>query len=190
MNSYNKPVQSNLIQQALISSKPVKDTFTKSVQTSDGNFDKDYEGIKIERKSFGTIKKTGQEAVLYTITNKNGASVDLSTFGATITSIKVPDKNGRIKDVTQGYNSVTPYEQAPVGHAGGTIGPCANKISSGTFKINEKEYKLECNKDGGKTHSHGGSDGFDVKNWDAEILKDGIKFTYNKKIWKAATPVM
>ena len=188
LNSYNKPVQSNLIQQALISSKPVKDTFTKSVQTSDGNFDKDYEGIKIERKSFGTIKKTGQEAVLYTITNKNGASVDLSTFGATITSIKVPDKNGRIKDVTQGYNSVTPYEQAPVGHAGGTIGPCANKISSGTFKINEKEYKLECNKDGGKTHSHGGSDGFDVKNWDAEILKDGIKFTYNKKDMESGYP--
>ena len=181
LNTYNKPVQSNLVQQTHISSQPVKDTFTKSVQTSDKSVGKDFEGIKIERKSFGTIKKTGQEAVLYTITNKNGASVDLSTFGAAITSIKVPDKNGKIKDVTQGYSSVAPYEEAPVGHAGGTIGPCANKIDNGTFKINEKEYKLECNKDNGKTHSHGGSDGFDVKNWNAEVLKDGIKFTYNKK---------
>ena len=84
-------------------------------------------------------------------------------------------------DVTQGYDNVTPYEKSPVGHAGGTIGPCANKISDGKFTINDKVYLLECNKDNGKSHSHGGSQGFDVQNWKANILKDGIEFTYLKK---------
>ena len=87
-----------------------KDTFTKSVKVDSSNADNKYEGLKIEKKSFGTIKKTGEEATLYTITNKNGASVDLSTFGATITGIKIPDKDGNIKDVTQGYDNFTPYE--------------------------------------------------------------------------------
>ena len=93
-----------------------------------------------------------------------------------------------MKDVTQGYNSVTPYETAPVGHAGGTIGPCANKINNGSFTLNNIQYNLECNKDNGKTHSHGGSEGFDVKNWKAEVLKDGIKFSYTKKDMESGYP--
>ncbi|MBS6603349.1 MAG: galactose mutarotase [Brachyspira sp.] len=161
------------------------DFFIKNINQK---IEKNFDGMKIEKKSFGKIEKTNEEATLYTITNKNGLSIDLSTYGATITSIKVPDKNGNLKDITHGYNSVTPYEKAPVGHAGGTIGPCANKINNGTFKINDKEYQLECNKDNGKTHSHGGSDGFDTKNWQTEILKDGIKFTYTKKDMESGYP--
>ncbi len=175
-------------QQAFVANEPVKDTFTKSVNVQNANIDTNYDGIKINKKSFGTIKKSGEEALLYTITNKNGASVDLSTYGATITGIKVPDKNGKIIDVTQGYDNVAPYEESPVGHAGGTIGPCANKINNGKFSINNKEYSLECNKDGGKTHSHGGTQGFDTKNWNAKVLPDGIEFTYTKKDGESGYP--
>ena len=160
----------------------VRDTFTKSVDLSN------YDGIKIDKKDFGIIKKSGQKATLYTITNKNGASVNLSTFGATITGIKVPDKDGKIIDVTHGYSNVTPYETAPIGHAGGTIGPCANKISDGKFIINGQTYNLETNKDNGKTHCHGGTNGFDVQNWKAKVLKDGIEFTYNKKDMESGYP--
>ena len=167
--------------QYTVQNQPIQDTFVKSI---DVNFD----GIKIDKKSFGKIEKTNEEAILYTITNKNGASVNLSTFGATITGIKVPDKDGNLIDVTQGYDNVTPYEKSPVGHAGGTIGPCANKISDGKFIINEKEYNLECNKDNGKSHSHGGTQGFDVKNWKANVLKDGIEFTYLKKDMESGYP--
>ena len=100
----------------------------------------------------------------------------------------MPDKSGKLIDVAQGYESVTPYEKSPIGHAGGTIGPCANKINKGSFKLGEKEYKLDCNKDNGLTHSHGGKEGLDVKNWNAEVLKDGIKFTYNKKDMEGGYP--
>lgn len=175
----NRPFLQNVVNSNYIANQPVKDTFVKSVSDN---------SIKIEKKTFGKIEKTNQTAELYTITNKSGASVSLSSFGATITSIKVPDKNGKLTDVTQGYNSVTPYEKSPVGHAGGTIGPCANKINNGTFKLGQKEYKLDCNKDKGKTHCHGGKEGLDVKNWNAQILKDGVKFTYTKKDMEGGYP--
>lgn len=179
----NRPVLQNIVNSTFLANQPIQDTFTKTVQTNSL-----YDGIKIDKKSFGKIEKTGKQAELYTITNKNGASVSLSSFGATITSIKVPDKNGKLIDVAQGYASVTPYEKSPIGHAGGTIGPCANKINKGAFKLGEKEYKLDCNKDNGLTHSHGGKEGLDVKNWNAEVLKDGVRFTYNKKDMEGGYP--
>jgi len=157
------------------------DVFIKKV-------DSNFKDIKIEKKSFGKIEKTGEKATLYTITNNKGSSVSLSSFGATITSIKIPSKNGELVDVTHGYNNVKPYEKSPIGHAGGTIGPYANKISNGIFTINNKKYTLECNKDNGQNHSHGGSEGFDVKNWNAKILKDGIEFSYLKKDMESGYP--
>lgn len=182
----NKKVASKVIQQQYIYPQSQEDCFTKTITVQPSS--NEYDGLKISQKSFGTIKKTGENATLYTITNKNGASVDLSTFGATITSIKIPDRTGKIVDVTQGYNSVEPYENSPVGHAGSTIGPYANKISDGKFIINDKEYNLECNKDNGKTHSHGGTQGFDTKNWKAKILPDGIEFTYLKPDMESGYP--
>lgn len=154
------------------------DCFCKQVNTG-VNFAGTSNGIKIMQKAFGVTKK-GDVAQLFTLTNKNGASVEISTFGATIVSMSVPDKNGKMVDVLQGYKSVEDYDGTPVGHAGGTIGPCANKIGYGKFTLNGKEYNLECNKDGGKTHCHSAGAGFDIKNWDYEILKNGVKFTLDR----------
>lgn len=142
-------------------------------------FTKTITPVKITQKDFG-VTKSGDKAELFTLTNKHGASVDLSNFGATIVSIKVPDKNGKMTDVLQGYNSVKDYDGTPNGHAGGTIGPCANKIGDGKFTLNGKEYQLETNKDGGKTHCHGASAGFDIKPWKSEIIKNGVKFTLER----------
>lgn len=175
-----KVYQKSVYPQAFGSYQPIQDTFTKSIRFKSDNYSGDFDNIKITKRDFGTIEKSKEKATLYTITNKNGASVDLSTYGATITSIKVPDRNGKIVDVTQGYDNVTPYEKFPIGHAGSTIGPYANKIDNGAFVLNGKEYKLECNKDNGTTHSHGGTQGFDTKNWKAKPLKDGVEFSYEK----------
>ncbi len=187
-NPNNQPQQNVSVQQSSLLSCGSFDVFTKNIKVKSSDSSSNFDGIKITQKSFGKIQKTGQEAILYTITNKNGASVNLSTYGATITGIKVPDKDGKLVDVTQGYNDVSPYETAPVGHAGGTIGPCANKINNGEFSINGETYKLECNKDGGKTHCHGASEGFDIKNWNAKVLPDGIEFSYLKKDMEGGYP--
>ena len=143
---------------------------------------------RVIMKDFGIVKSTGEHAYLITLTNKNGMSVDLSTLGATIVSIRVPDKNNNLTDVVQGYTSCENYTDFPVGHAGGTIGPCANKIFDGTFVLNGKRYELEKNKDNGKTHCHGASQGFDIKNWNYELVKNGVKFSYLKKDGEGGYP--
>lgn len=136
---------------------------------------------KYKMKEFGLVKSTNEQAYLFTVENKNGMSVDFSTLGATIVSVRVKDKNGKLVDVVQGYNSADCYTDYLVGHAGGTIGPIANKLDYGTFTLNGVKYELEKNKDGGRTHCHGASDGIDIKNWNYELIDNGVKFTYVKK---------
>ena len=183
LNRPTNVTQRVISKQSIAFKQPDGDVYVKNIDT-----DSDFDGIKISQKSFGKIEKTGEVATLYTIKNKNGASVDLSSFGATITSVKIPDKDGKIKEVAQGYDDVSFYEKYPIGHAGGTIGPYANKIMGGKFNLNGKEYTLECNKDKGQTHSHGGSEGFDTKNWKSKKLKDGVVFTYTKKDMEIGYP--
>ncbi|MBQ2644979.1 galactose mutarotase, partial [bacterium] len=112
----------------------------------------------------------------------------LSNLGATIVSIRVPDKNGKIVDITQGYTSAEKYTDFPVGHAGGTIGPCANKIDYGTFVLNGKKYELEKNKDNGRVYCHGTNNCLDIKKWDYSFIKNGIKFSYFKKEGEGGFP--
>ena len=179
-------IQQKITAHSNISFKQTPDTFVKTVNI-DEHTNSAYNGITITEKPFGNLEN-GEEVKLFTITNSNGASVDISNFGATIVSIKVPDKKGNLIDVTQGYDNVTPYEKYPVGHAGGTIGPCANKIDGGKFVINGETYQLETNKDGGRTHCHGASNGFDIKSWTPKILNDGIEFYYLKKDGEGGYP--
>jgi len=173
--SFSRAVPQYAIERyAIRDNKMASDCFCKTVNVKP-SFGM-HPGIKIARKSFG-ISKAGERTELFTLTNKNGAMVSLSSFGATIVALKVPDKNGKKIDVLQGYDSVKGYDGTPNGHAGGTIGPCANKIGGGTFTIDGKSYQLENNKDNGKTHCHGASAGFDIKNWKSEVLKNGVRFT-------------
>lgn len=143
---------------------------------------------KVIMKEFGTLKLTNEKAYLFTLTNNNGMSVDLSTLGATITAIRVKDKNNHNIDVVQGYTSAEYYTDYPVGHAGGTIGPCANKIDYGSFELNGQKYELEKNKDNGRTHCHGASNGLDIKNWNYQVIENGIKFIYVKKDMEGGYP--
>ena len=72
----NNNISHKVVHQSFINNQPIQDTYVKTIPE-----------IKISKKDFGTLKN-GEKTELYTITNNNGASVDLSTFGATITSIK------------------------------------------------------------------------------------------------------
>lgn len=59
--------------------------------------------MAITRQSFGTILD-GREADLFRLTNHSGMIVDVTNYGGTVTSIKVPDRRGNLGDVVLGYN--------------------------------------------------------------------------------------
>ena len=114
-----------------------------------------------------SFEKNGETYDVYTLTNANGAQMDILTYGARITRLCVPDKNGVFGDVIVGF--ATPEEYIGCGkYYGATIGRYGNRIGNAKFTLNGKEYTLE--KNNGAHSLHGGNTAnFDGQNWAAEM---------------------
>jgi aldose 1-epimerase len=108
---------------------------------------------------------------LYTLTNKNGEEVKISTYGGTVTSWVVADKNGNKSSILLGYDSLSGYLAHPP-YFGALIGRYGNRIANGKFKLDGKEFKLATND--GKNHLHGGVKGFDKVVWTATTFSDTL----------------
>lgn len=122
-----------------------------------------------------TIDSLKGEITIYRLTNNNGASVELSSLGAGILSIIVPDKNGNMDDVALGYANQTDYiYDGPC--AGKIAGRYANRIANGLLTINGKTYQL--NKNCGPNSLHGGPEGFQNQIWDSKAEQNKVVFTY------------
>ena len=96
-------------------------------------------------------------------------SCEVLTYGATLRSLLVPDRDGRPTDVVLGFDNIEHYI-AHDAHFGGTIGRFANRIAHGRFFINGVEYSLPLND--GENHLHGGPGGFDRVVWTVERLTE------------------
>ena len=123
------------------------------------------------RETAGKLKDgTPVEAV--TLSNSKGVSARILTYGATLQTLKGPDRRGRIADVTLGYDDLAAYVVRP-NYYGVTVGRYANRIAGGKFTLDGKSYQLPLND---KTNSlHGGGQGFDKKVWRILSVTDGPK---------------
>ena len=97
------------------------------------------------------------------LTNSKGASVKLSTMGAGIVAINVPDAEGKLHNVALGYKDVANgyFEDGPC--MGKTPGRFANRIALGKFTLDGVDYQLATNN--GPNHLHGGPTGFQNQIW-------------------------
>lgn len=106
--------------------------------------------------------------------NSNKMSLLVSNFGATIMSLKVPNKNEQLVDVVVGLATVSDYTKEEYLNKnlclGSSIGRYAGRISNGGFKIEGKTYPLH---HANKVHLHGGHEGFDKKYWTIEEVVNG-----------------
>ncbi|MFR4069659.1 MAG: aldose epimerase family protein, partial [Oscillospiraceae bacterium] len=109
-----------------------------------------------------------------TLENANGMRVALLSYGATIQSILVPDKDGRMTDVLLGYDRAADYE-VNSGYLGACIGRNGNRIAGAAFCLNGRRYTLTANED--KNQLHGGLCGFDKKIWSYTCREDSVEFT-------------
>ena len=128
----------------------------------------------VTKLPFGT-GVNGETASLYKIANADGSYAAITDYGATVTEIVVPDKNGKLLDVVMGHPDVAAY-QTKGGFWGATIGRVGNRLGASQFEINGKTYKVLAND--GPNHLHGGAKGFDKRMWEGEILSDSsVRFS-------------
>lgn len=113
---------------------------------------------------FGKTRE-GEVVEKFTLRNANGMEVDIISWGAAITRILVPDRNGNLADVALAFDKLEPYlDRNP--YFGSVVGRYGNRIAKGRFTLNGVEYKLATND--GENHLHGGERGFDRRLWKAK----------------------
>ena len=129
--------------------------------------------MKITRKPFGETKD-GKKVELFTLSNNNQVSITLMNYGGTVTSVNMPDKNGKVENVICGFDKLDAYTsdkfKADCPYFGAIIGRYGNRIAKGLYKIDGNEYHGAINN--GENHLHGGIKGFDKKVWKAETFEN------------------
>ena len=127
-------------------------------------------------------KKGDQSVELFTLTNKAGMTVKISTLGATLVELHVPDKNGKAEDVILGFDNAAGYQSEDNQYFGCTTGRVCNRIAKGKFTLNGKEYTLATNNE--TNHLHGGKEkSLDKVVWKGSAFKPkfgyaGVRFRY------------
>jgi aldose 1-epimerase len=132
----------------------------------------------ISKADFGKTPQ-GQTIEIYTLRNAHGAEAQIITFGGIVTSLKVPDKSGKLGDVVLGYDYLDGYlTNNP--YFGATIGRYGNRIANGKFSVDGKTYTLAQNN--GSNNLHGGPNGFDKVVWNVEKASgDSLELGYLSK---------
>ena len=96
----------------------------------------------IEKASFGTVD--GKPVDIYTLTNAKGAVAKITNYGAIVTELQMPDRNGKMGDVVLGLDTVDDYVKSSP-YFGATIGRIANRISGAQFQLEGATYRLAAN---------------------------------------------
>lgn len=122
--------------------------------------------IVCQSTDFGRLSD-GQLITQYTLRNLNRMSISIINYGATLTSVQVPDSIGKMQELTLGFDHFDEY-LAHEFYFGATIGRVANRIANAHFNYQKKDYFLNKNKNFAH-HLHGGEEGLDKKVWQAEV---------------------
>lgn len=133
--------------------------------------------LAVARAPFGKLPD-GSAVDLFTLTNARGIEARIMTYGGTLVSLKVPDRQGRLDDVVLGFDRAEQYAQKNVPYFG-LIGRYGNRIAKGRFTLDGKAYTLATNN--GANHLHGGVRGFDKVMWRGEQAGNGVALSYTSK---------
>lgn len=121
------------------------------------------------QKEFFGMTPDGKEVHRFVMKNDNGVEVHVINYGAIITHLRTPDKNGKLEDIVLGYDNLDGYlAESP--YFGAIVGRYGNRIANGKFTLDGTEYTLVQNNNG--QHLHGGTKGFDKVFWNITPISD------------------
>ncbi len=129
--------------------------------------------IKIETAVWEQLPGKG-EVKLYTLSNDSGMKVTVSSLGAVIVKLIVPDQDGKEADVVLGFDRAEDYLKNP-SFFGAVIGPSANRIGRAEYIIEGVVCHADVNDGVNNLHSHI-EEGYHKRNWEARETKDGVTF--------------
>lgn len=157
--------------------QPAKSSETASEKETAMNTGSEFQ-LAIQNEPYGTTSD-GQEITQFLLSNDKGTSVSIINYGAIVTAVYVPDRDGKTENVTLGFDTLAEYEKKGP-YFGAICGRYANRIADGKFTLDGKEYQLAQNNP--PSHLHGGEQGFDKKVWAAESFSDlnevGVRLSY------------
>jgi aldose 1-epimerase len=127
-------------------------------------------GIKNKESQKRLFEKqiNGKQVTLFTLENSNGVRVTLTNYGGKIVNLWVPDRDGKLSDISLGFNTIEEYLKGSKSF-GATVGRYANRIAKATFSLDSTTYHLPVNN--GPNCIHGGPDGFYSKVFDAKKVE-------------------
>ena len=136
----------------------------------------------IQVKDFGKMPD-GSAVKRYILKNKNDLVAKVVEYGATLTELWVPDRQGRTANVVAGFDNLGQYLKG-CPFFGATTGRYANRIARGKFTLEGKEFTLATNN--GPNALHGGVKGFDKQLWKSELPpskpgEQSVRFSYLSK---------
>jgi len=130
--------------------------------------------VRLTQGIFG-VTKNKNEVKKYTLSTPDGFEVTLIDYGATIQSIRQPDKENKIEEITLGYDDLQGYVDDKC-FFGCTVGRVTNRIKNARFELNGIVYELEKNDSTKKHHLHGV---FNKRVWDSTTENDDtVVFKY------------
>jgi aldose 1-epimerase len=106
-----------------------------------------------------------------------GIDAAIMTYGARLTSLRTPDRYGRMEDVVLNYSLLDSYLADRSCYLGAIVGRYANRIAFGRFTVGSRSYQAVTNDRGNSLH--GGGLGFDQQVWSARPFCSGVELTLN-----------
>jgi aldose 1-epimerase len=104
----------------------------------------------VKGKTFGKMAN-GQVIELYTLTNRTGVEVAITSYGGRVVSILVPDRLGKVADVVLGFDTLDGYlKDNP--YFGALVGRYANRIAGARFALDGLDYRLAQNDGSNSLH--------------------------------------
>jgi aldose 1-epimerase len=122
---------------------------------------------RLEEREFGKLDD-GTMIKQFILRNAKGMTVKIITYGAIISDLQVPDRNGATTNVVLGADSMGGYLGRNAVPAAAVIGRVANRIAGARFTLDGVEYKVTAN--AGTNHIHGGRKGFANVVWQGQAL--------------------